>query len=96
MDKAQALEALEDADHCIFYVEAGQAIAAAFDIEAPVRTFTQGQGRVQHLEGGTGEGIDAAELACAIADSLGLSYPPMTGIGSRLRVACAAIREHLS
>src|SRR3990167_877597 len=93
MDKLEALAALEDADHAIFYVKDAERIAEAFGVKPPVRTFSVGQGRVATFRGGSGEGVDAAELACAIADSMHLSYPPMMGVGSRLRVACGAIRQ---
>lgn len=42
------------------------------------------------------EGQAAHILAEEIADKLKLTYPDMLGMGSRLRVACKAILEHLN
>ena len=42
------------------------------------------------------EGQDASVVAKQIADHLGLTYPPMYGRGSQLRVCCAAILESLN
>ena len=42
------------------------------------------------------EGQDSARVAEEIADHLKVDYPPMHGRGSRLRVCCARILEHLN
>ncbi|KKL67350.1 hypothetical protein LCGC14_2135820, partial [marine sediment metagenome] len=69
MNRQEALELLKDADHAIFYPHVGHEIARAFGVEAPVRSFAVGINRVTTLKGGEGYGVDAAELACKIADS---------------------------
>lgn len=40
--------------------------------------------------------ILTVEFAEVIAESMNLKYPAMFGIGSRLRVACAAVKEYLT
>ena len=41
------------------------------------------------------EGQDADKVATNIADHLGVSYPSMSGRGSRLRATCEAVAEFL-
>ena len=96
MTKQEALDRLKDGDHAIFCVEDGREIAEAFGTEPPVRHYRVGFDRVERFKGGEGEGVDAAELACKIADSMGLDYPAMMGIGSQLRVACDAIEKAIA
>jgi len=97
MTKQEALEELFGYDHAIISEDRAMALAAPFGLtQVPTRDYAtnpaanNGKGVFMEKEG---PAVSAHELAEAIADHMGLTYPPMMGLGSRLRVACSAIQQ---
>lgn len=95
-EKLKAINRLVEMDHAILTVEFAKGIAGTFGVKAPVEKFVEGTGRVERFTGEVGHGVSAHVLAEVIAESMNLKYPAMFGIGSRLRVACAAVKEYLT
>ena len=101
-DQTRRLEVIRELakhDHGILSPEAAQELADPFGVKVRSTTFNVGEGRVVSGPSGSWQGIGAHVLAHQIARSLGLNegdaYPALRGIGSQLRVACAAVERYL-
>ena len=90
MTEQEAIKDLRAHDHSIMSVGHATEIGNLFGVQPPVRVFTEGVDRVAWVEG-DGKGVDAAELAEAIGNSMGLEWEPAMGVGTRLRRACDAV-----
>lgn len=103
MTQLEAIRELAGHDHSILKGGHARDIAHAFGLEEistgliqDQRSEFKGAYFPDLQEGEWAEDvIDAARLACEIADHLGVEYPPMFGRGSQIRAACEAIQQHL-
>jgi len=110
LTKAEACAALSWADHQLLSPEMAEVIAKPFGVKPALGrhydTRSEFKGLTlngvnpvtgkEFVEGDYTTGIEAHILAEQIALGLGLQLPQMFGIGSRLRVACKAIKDFLA
>ena len=100
MDRLEAVRELVQHDHAILNPDFARTIAAPFGVNPTPGRFRVGVGRVESGPSGEWSGVSAHDLAHTLAEAIGLQegrdYPSQHGIGSQLRVACAAIEKALT
>ena len=109
LSKIEAVNLLSKFDHSFLTPETVESICKPFALPCPLYKARDNRSQFKGLtlhginpvtgkdfqEGDYAEGQDAHKLAEFICEKLGLSVPDMFGIGSRLQVACDALRKHL-
>ena len=104
MTKLEVIKELSTYDHGFLTKEGVEAIVKPFGFKAKDFLYKEQDRRSEFKglyvsegkEGDWWEGAEASQLAAKLCDRLGVKNADMHGIGSRLRVCCDALINHLS